>query len=140
MSSEPVDQVQIAKKTRSCSRGVLHTLKKAAANAGISGQTLIFPAASFGSKGGNQYWFGLRKPPCQFLFGVCPCLQLFGNISYSLYSNHNHAGKIFFTQFYKNDFNLTSSLQSCPIKMRAACFAQSFLKKEEYSRKGKATS
>ena len=37
---------------------------------------------------GNQYWFGLRKPPCQFLFGVCPCLQLFGNISYSLYSNH----------------------------------------------------
>ena len=35
---------------------------------------------------GNQYWFGLRKPPCQFLFGVCPCLQLFGNISYSLYS------------------------------------------------------
>ena len=39
---------------------------------------------------GNQYWFGLRKPPCQFLFGVCPCLQLFGNISYSLYSNHNH--------------------------------------------------
>jgi len=46
--------------------------------------------ASFGSKGGNQYWFGLRKPPCQFLFGVCPCLQLFGNISYSLYSNNNH--------------------------------------------------
>ncbi len=36
---------------------------------------------------GNQYWFGLRRPPCQFLFGVCPCLQLFGNISYSLYSN-----------------------------------------------------
>ena len=25
----------------------------------------------------------------QFLFGVCPCLQLFGNISYSLYSNNN---------------------------------------------------
>lgn len=48
--------------------------------------TLII--ASFGSRGGNQYWFGLRKPPCQFLFGVCPCLQLFGNISYSLYSNN----------------------------------------------------
>lgn len=47
--------------------------------------TLIM--ASFGSRGGNQYWFGLRKPPCQFLFGVCPFLQLFGNISYSLYSN-----------------------------------------------------
>jgi hypothetical protein len=40
---------------------------------------------------GNQYWFGLRKPPCQFLFGVCPCLQLFGNISYSLYSNRNES-------------------------------------------------
>lgn len=38
---------------------------------------------------GNQYWFGLRKPPCQFLFSVCPCLQLFGNISYSLYSDHS---------------------------------------------------
>jgi len=49
--------------------------------------TLIM--ASFGSRGGNQYWFGLRKPPCQFLFGICPCLQLFGNISYSLYSNNN---------------------------------------------------
>ena len=62
--------------------------------------------------GGNQYWFGLRKPPCQFLFSVCPCLQLFGeshdwcipelesidvlspgNVSYSLYthgSNNNN--------------------------------------------------
>ena len=43
---------------------------------------------------GNQYWFGLRKPPCQFLFGVCPCLQLFGNISYSLYSNNNTSSTI----------------------------------------------
>ena len=39
---------------------------------------------------GNQYWFGLRKPPCQFLFGVCPCLQLFGNVSYSLYTTNNN--------------------------------------------------
>jgi hypothetical protein len=44
---------------------------------------------SFGTRGGNQYWFGLRKPPCQFLFGVCPCLQLFGNVSYSLYTTNN---------------------------------------------------
>merc|ERR1711874_275386 len=49
--------------------------------------TLII--TSFGTRGGNQYWCGLRKPPCQFLFGVCPCLQLFGNISYSLYNNNN---------------------------------------------------
>ena len=56
--------------------------------------------------GGNQYWFGLRKPPCQFLFSVCPCLQLFGeslmtelesigvvspgNVSYSLYTHGNN--------------------------------------------------
>jgi len=45
---------------------------------------------SFGTRGGNQYWFGLRKPPCQFLFGVCPCLQLFGNVSYSLYTTNNN--------------------------------------------------
>ena len=42
---------------------------------------------------GNQYWFGLRKPPCQFLFGICPCLQLFGNISYSLYSNQGNSNR-----------------------------------------------
>ena len=42
------------------------------------------------SAGGNQYWFGLRKPPCQFLFSVCPCLQLFGNVSYSLYTHNNN--------------------------------------------------
>ena len=47
---------------------------------------------SFGSRGGNQYWFGLRKPPFQFLFGVCPCLQLFGNISYSLYNGDHRGG------------------------------------------------
>merc|ERR1712106_433582 len=46
--------------------------------------TLII--TSFGTRGGNQYWCGLRKPPCQFLFSVCPCLQLFGNVSYSLYT------------------------------------------------------
>jgi len=50
--------------------------------------TLII--TSFGTRGGNQYWFGLRKPPCQFLFGVCPCLQLFGNVSYSLYTANNN--------------------------------------------------
>ena len=39
---------------------------------------------------GNQYWFGLRRPPCQVLFGLCPCLQIFGNVSYSLYNNNNN--------------------------------------------------
>jgi len=50
--------------------------------------TLII--TSFGTRGGNQYWFGLRRPPCQVLFGLCPCLQIFGNVSYSLYNNNNN--------------------------------------------------
>lgn len=44
---------------------------------------------SFGSKGGNQWWFGIRKDFCQFLLGVCPLLQEYGNISYSLHSDEN---------------------------------------------------
>ncbi|ESO88851.1 hypothetical protein LOTGIDRAFT_219002 [Lottia gigantea] len=42
---------------------------------------------SFGSKGGNHWWFGIRKDFCQFVLGVCPFLQEYGNISYSLHSN-----------------------------------------------------
>lgn len=29
-------------------------------------------------------WFGLRKDVCQFLLGVCPLLQEYANISYSI--------------------------------------------------------
>jgi hypothetical protein len=32
-------------------------------------------------------WFGIRKDFCQFLLGVCPFLQEYGNISYSLHSD-----------------------------------------------------
>ncbi|CAL1545989.1 unnamed protein product [Lymnaea stagnalis] len=42
---------------------------------------------AFGAKGGNCWWFGIRKDFCQFLLGVCPCLQEYGNISYSIQSN-----------------------------------------------------
>ena len=65
------------------------------ASFGARGGSLFFPidwlkiSILFSLFAGNQYWFGLRQPPCQFLFGICPCLQLFGNISYSLYSNGN---------------------------------------------------
>lgn len=45
---------------------------------------------SFGSKGGNQWWFGMRKDFCQFLLGVCPFLQEYGNISYSLHKNRQN--------------------------------------------------
>lgn len=47
----------------------------------ISLLTLVL--LSFGAKGGNQWWFGLRKDFCQFLLGLSPCLQEYGNISYS---------------------------------------------------------
>ncbi|KAL5013874.1 hypothetical protein ScPMuIL_008144 [Solemya velum] len=51
----------------------------------ISLITLI--CLSFGTKGGNHWWFGIRKDFCQFLLGVCPCLQEYGNISYSVHNN-----------------------------------------------------
>ncbi|XP_058129811.1 transmembrane protein 185B isoform X2 [Anopheles ziemanni] len=37
---------------------------------------------SFNAKGGNKWWFGIRKNFSQFLLGVLPCLQEYGNISY----------------------------------------------------------
>lgn len=27
-------------------------------------------------------WFGMRKDFCEFLLGICPCLQEYGNVSY----------------------------------------------------------
>ncbi|KAL3862044.1 hypothetical protein ACJMK2_008041 [Sinanodonta woodiana] len=51
----------------------------------ISLLTLI--GLAFGAKGGNHWWFGIRKDFCQFLLAVCPLLQEYGNISYSLQSN-----------------------------------------------------
>lgn len=53
----------------------------------ISLLTLI--GLSFGAKGGNHWWFGIRKDFCQFLLGVCPCLQEYGNISYSLQDSNS---------------------------------------------------
>lgn len=35
-------------------------------------------------------WFGMRKDFCQFLLGVCPFLQEYGNISYSLHKNRQN--------------------------------------------------
>ena len=37
---------------------------------------------SFGSKSGNTWWFGMRKPFCNFIFESVPCLQQYANISY----------------------------------------------------------
>ncbi|CAH1777864.1 unnamed protein product [Owenia fusiformis] len=45
---------------------------------------------AFGSKSGNHWWFGIRKDFCQFILGVCPLLQEYGNVSYKIQrSSHN---------------------------------------------------
>ena len=41
---------------------------------------LIF--LSFGSKSENVWWFAIRKPICNFLFEVFPCLHHYANIRY----------------------------------------------------------
>lgn len=36
------------------------------------------------SKGGNMWWFGIRKDFCEGLLDTCPLLQEYGNIKYNL--------------------------------------------------------
>ena len=43
---------------------------------------LILIFMSFGAKGGNRWWFGIRKDFCHLLLGLCPLLQEYGKISY----------------------------------------------------------
>lgn len=49
---------------------------------------------SFYQKGGNQWWFGMRKEFCEFLLDICPCLREYGNVSYkisdTMTNNANH--------------------------------------------------
>ncbi|MGH0122871.1 UNVERIFIED_CONTAM: hypothetical protein FKN15_023831 [Acipenser sinensis] len=42
-------------------------------------------ATTFGQKGGNHWWFGIRKDFCQFLLELFPFLREYGNISYDLH-------------------------------------------------------
>ncbi|CAG2162343.1 unnamed protein product [Oppiella nova] len=49
----------------------------------------ILLCLSFGNKGGNLWWFGMRKDFCSFLLSMCPCLRVYGNISYNLHFNHS---------------------------------------------------
>ncbi|CAG0883698.1 unnamed protein product [Cyprideis torosa] len=51
----------------------------------VSFATLV--CMSFGSRVGNYWWFGIRKDFCHFLLIMFPCLQEYGNISYSLHSD-----------------------------------------------------
>jgi hypothetical protein len=46
----------------------------------ISFTTLIL--MSFSAKGGNRWWFGMRKDFCAFVLGACPLLQEYANIAY----------------------------------------------------------
>ncbi|XP_040835065.1 transmembrane protein 185B isoform X2 [Ochotona curzoniae] len=48
----------------------------------ISLLTLL--ATTFRFKGGNHWWFGIRRDFCQFLLEIFPCLREYGNISYDL--------------------------------------------------------
>ncbi|KAH7646248.1 transmembrane protein 185a-like protein [Dermatophagoides farinae] len=43
----------------------------------------ILICMSFSSKGGNLWWFGMRKDFCSFLLILCPCLREYANISYN---------------------------------------------------------
>eukprot|EP00112_Aurelia_sp_Birch-Aquarium-sp1_P025629 Seg861.7 transcript_id=Seg861.7/GoldUCD/mRNA.D3Y31 product="Transmembrane protein 185B" protein_id=Seg861.7/GoldUCD/D3Y31 len=38
---------------------------------------------SFYQKGGNHWWFGIRKDFCEYLLDLCPCLREYGNVSYT---------------------------------------------------------
>lgn len=44
---------------------------------------------SFSAKGGNKWWFGIRKNFSQFLLNTMPCLQEYGNISYTTDRNQH---------------------------------------------------
>lgn len=44
---------------------------------------LILICLSFGGRGGNTWWFGMRRDFCSFLLLACPCLREYGNISYT---------------------------------------------------------
>ncbi|CAG9861483.1 unnamed protein product [Phyllotreta striolata] len=46
----------------------------------VSFVTLIL--MSFSAKGGNKWWFGMRKDFCSFVLGACPLLQEYANIAY----------------------------------------------------------
>lgn len=45
---------------------------------------LALICSSFGRKGGNNWWFGLREDFCIFLLESCPFMRIYGNISYKI--------------------------------------------------------
>uniref|UniRef100_H2Y958 Transmembrane protein 185B n=1 Tax=Ciona savignyi TaxID=51511 RepID=H2Y958_CIOSA len=49
---------------------------------------------TFGSKGGNKWWFGIRADFCQFMLETCPFLRLYGNISYKYPSTDQNSDTV----------------------------------------------
>ncbi|XP_038057142.1 transmembrane protein 185A-like [Patiria miniata] len=47
---------------------------------------LVLIPTSFGQRGSNHWWFGIRKDFCTFLLTACPFLREYGNISYKMES------------------------------------------------------
>lgn len=56
----------------------------------VSFVTLIL--MSFSAKGGNKWWFGMRKDFCSFVLGACPLLQEYANIAYNTDRRRASAG------------------------------------------------
>lgn len=60
---------------------------------------------SFCAKGGNKWWFGIRKNFYQFILSFLPFLQEYGNISYRPESNQSNNYNIENGQTVPLDFN-----------------------------------
>ncbi|CAH2041437.1 unnamed protein product, partial [Iphiclides podalirius] len=67
----------------------------------VSYATLII--MSFSSKGGNKWWFGIRKDFCQFLLSVFPLLQEYANIAYNNNANRASGGEPAIPEPYSDD-------------------------------------
>ncbi|XP_076843475.1 transmembrane protein 185A-like isoform X2 [Brachyhypopomus gauderio] len=52
---------------------------------------VILLASTLGLKGGNHWWFGIRKDFCHFLLKLLPFLREYGNISHNLQRDDSEA-------------------------------------------------
>nr|CAI5832124.1 unnamed protein product [Callosobruchus analis] len=64
----------------------------------VSFTTLIL--MSFSAKGGNKWWFAMRKDFCSFVLGACPVLQEYANIAYH---SERRANRVEMEQVEKNE-------------------------------------
>ncbi|CAH2007497.1 unnamed protein product [Acanthoscelides obtectus] len=64
----------------------------------VSFTTLIL--MSFSAKGGNKWWFAMRKDFCSFVLGACPILQEYANIGYH---SERRTNRVEMEQVQKNE-------------------------------------